>query len=103
MQSRHQPSRAMVTIAASYNRSVSDELKVNQEEQNIVQVLLLYQKSFPKAFELIMTAMDKPVLMLYLFMDKVECELAENHFIKIVQFVLTDWAGKRNRSVVYQP
>ncbi|KAG0172095.1 hypothetical protein DFQ30_011214 [Apophysomyces sp. BC1015] len=90
---------------ASYNRSMSEELEVKLKEHNIAQASLVYLKSFPTALELIMDALDKSVLSLsaFLWTYKVEAEMDEEQLIKIMQFVLTDWAGKCNRPLIYRP
>jgi hypothetical protein len=56
--------KSMVTMSASYNRNMSEELEVKINKHKIMQESLVYLKSLPTAFELITGALDKSVLSL---------------------------------------
>jgi hypothetical protein len=58
----------IITLSASYNCSLSEELEVKLKEHKITQASLVYLKFFPTAFKLIMDALNKSVLSLPVFL-----------------------------------
>jgi hypothetical protein len=76
--------KSMVTLSASYNCSLSEELEVKLKEHKITQASLVYLKFFPTAFKLITDALNKSVLSLpvFLWAYKLGAEMDEVQFIK---------------------
>ncbi|KAG1209687.1 hypothetical protein G6F35_010678 [Rhizopus arrhizus] len=88
--------KSMVMIWTSFNKNISDNGKAILDVQLFEQRSLATLKSFPKVFDLLSCALDKSwtELPTFLFNCEHPMDIEEKQLFKVVQFVLTDFAGK---------
>lgn len=97
--------KPLVTISAGYNRNMSSNFKLKLEENLTAQASLASLKFFKNAFDLLKSALEKPRTSLpkYLWSQSIHTDMEEEQIIKIIQFTLTDIAGKCNGSQLFEP
>jgi hypothetical protein len=76
--------KSLVTISTSYNRDLPDQWRVKLEEHVAAQESLASLKSFPKAFNIVTGALDKPLhsAPIYLWNYEMQADTEEEQLIK---------------------
>lgn len=90
-----------MAIDTSYNKDISQERKANLNNHLLEQISILVLKSFSNVLELLSCALNNPLNVmpefLWKFQAQVDIEEEQLLRIVIVQYVFTDFAGKRHR------
>ncbi|RCI03223.1 hypothetical protein CU098_011482 [Rhizopus stolonifer] len=97
--------KSMAMIWTSFNKNISDKGKVILDAHLVEQRSLATLKSFPKVFDLLSCALDKSLTELPTFLFNCEhlMDIEEKQLFKVVQFVLTVFAGKCYRAQMFKP